>query len=232
MKIAIMQPYFLPYIGYWQLIHAVDTFVVYDNIQYTKKGWINRNRVLVNGKAEYLTIPIKHDSDYLDIIDRRLSDDFEKRKVEILRRIDGLYHKAPYFNEAYPVIESCITDYNNLFGFVFNSLLTIKEYLEIKTKIVISSYVYIDHSLKAQDKVMAICENLGADSYINAIGGVDLYSRKYFESKYIKLNFIKADKIEYSQFGNEFVPWLSILDVMMFNSKQDIKNMLNEYTLI
>ncbi len=83
MKLAIMQPYFFPYIGYFQLINTVDEFVVYDNIEFTKKGWINRNRILVNGKDEYITLPIKKDSDFLHVKDRFLAETWSKDSAKM-----------------------------------------------------------------------------------------------------------------------------------------------------
>lgn len=234
MKIAIMQPYFFPYIGYFQLINAVDKFVIYDNIEFTKKGWINRNRILVNGKDEYITLPLKKDSDYLNIAQRCLTDTYKIERVKLLRRINGSYRKAPQFNEVYSLVEVIInTEEENLFGFTHQSLENICQYLNIKTEFIISSKISIDHQLKSQEKVIAICKALNANQYINPIGGVELYSKEIFQQNNIELNFIKPDTIEYMQFTNQFIPWLSIIDVMMFNSKEKIHRYLNSfYTLI
>ncbi len=121
---------------------------------------------------------------------------------------------------------------DNLFTFILNSLNKINDYLDIKTPIIISSSINIDHSLKSQDKVIAICKAREATTYVNAIGGVDLYSKETFKLNNIDLKFIKSQPITYSQFGNTFIPWLSIIDVMMFNSKDTIKEYLNSYILI
>lgn len=221
MKIGIMQPYFFPYIGYFQLIHAVDQFVVYDNIQYTKKGWINRNRFLQNGKTVVFSIPLKKDSDFLDVKDREISSDFNKDKL--LNQIREAYRRAPYFAQTFPLVEQ-IVQYNesNLFLFIYNSIVRTCEYLRIDTEIVISSNVPFEHSLKNQDKVLALCEVVGATTYVNAIGGMELYSKEVFREKGIELKFIKLKPFEYQQFDNEFVPWLSIIDVMMFNPRERI----------
>lgn len=233
MKIAIMQPYILPYIGYFQLINAVDAFVVYDNIEFTKKGWINRNRILVNGKDDYFTIPLKKDSDYLNINHRYISESYTKDKTKIVARISELYKKSPYFSEVFPLIED-IFYYNelNLFDFVFYSIKSISTYLEITTKFIVSSTITIDHSLRSQDKVIAICNELNSTSYLNPIGGVELYSKEIFSNNGLQLNFIKSNPIEYEQFAYAFVPWLSIIDVLFFNSKEKVKTFLNEYTII
>ncbi|MBI5075489.1 MAG: WbqC family protein [Nitrospirae bacterium] len=218
MKIGIMQPYFLPYIGYYQLIQAVDAFIVYDNIQYTKKGWVNRNRFLQQGRDVTFSIPLKKDSDFLNIKDRRLSADFNK--VRLLNKTKEAYRRAPYFEQVFPLIEDIFLYGDaNLFGFIYNSILRICEYLHIGTETIISSAVPIDHSLKNQDKVLAFCKAMGADTYLNSIGGLDLYSKETFREKGIDLQFIRPKPFEYPQFGNEFVAWLSIMDVMMFNSR-------------
>lgn len=234
MKLAIMQPYIFPYIGYFQLINAVDTFVVYDNIQFTKKGWINRNRMLVNGKDEYFTIPLKKDSDFLNVDQRKLSDTFKTERIKLLRRITESYRKTPEFSSVYSLLESVINnDEENLFGFIYQSLQAVCKYLDIKTELIISSVMPIDHQLKSQDKVIAICKAMNATQYINPAGGAELYSKEGFKQNNIELNFIKSNPIEYRQFKNEFVPWLSMIDVMMFNSKEKVQEYLQSgYTII
>ena len=232
-KIAIMQPYFFPYIGYFQLINSVDEFVIYDNIQYTKKGWINRNRILVNGSDSLISLPLKKDSDFLNVIDRQLSDSWSKDRVKLLNQIKANYQKAPYFKEVYPLIEKCIlNEETNLFDFIYDSLINILDFLDIKTKITISSAINIDHNLKSKDKVIAICKEQFGEIYINAIGGMELYDKNEFLSNNIRLNFIKSSPITYKQYDNQFVSWLSIIDVMMFNHKETISKFLNDYTLI
>ncbi len=232
MRIAIMQPYFLPYIGYFQLVNAVDKFVIYDNIQFVKKGWINRNRILVNGKDEVITVPLKKDSDYLNIDQRQLADTFDEDKEKLLRRIKESYRKAPHFKTVYPILENLFNcNSKNLFSFIFESIQSVCEYIDINTEFVISSNVDVDHSLKSEQKVLSIANKMNAQTYINAIGGLELYSPTNFIRLNIDLKFIQSDTLYYRQFDNEFVPWLSIVDVMMFNSKQEIKKMLQAFTI-
>jgi hypothetical protein len=231
MKLGIMQPYFLPYIGYFQLINAVDKYVIYDNIQYTKKGWINRNRLLQNGKAEYFTLSLKKDSDFLDVKDRFISDSFDKNRM--LNQIKAFYQKAPYFDCSYKIVEDIIDNKEqNLFLYNYNSIQKVCKYLNINTELIISSTINIDHSLKGVDKVLAICKSFNTDEYINAIGGTELYNKIDFENENIKLSFLKTNYIEYQQLKNQFVPNLSILDVMMFNSVKEINVMLDKYELV
>jgi len=229
MKVAIMQPYLFPYIGYFQLINSVDAFVIYDNIQFSKKGWINRNRILVNGADAYITLPLKKDSDYLDVVERQLSDDWPLERKKLLNRITESYRKAPQFAAVYPLIEQIVMhEEKNLFRYILNSLQLLNSYLEIGTPLVISSSVEIDHSLKAEKKVIALCQALKADTYINPIGGVELYDKAGFKAEGIELQFLKANAVPYPQLKNEFVPFLSIIDVMMFNDRESLKRMIRE----
>lgn len=232
MKLAIMQPYFFPYIGYFQLIAAVDLFIVYDNIKYTKKGWINRNRMLQNGKPVTFSLPLKGDSDFLDIQERELAETFNRKKL--LNQFSAAYRRAPYFAETFPLIEKIVLNkQTNLFQYVHNSIVSTCKHLDITTEIKASSGVAIDHSLKNQDKVIAFCEQVGAITYVNAIGGKDLYSVETFREKGIGLKFIQSKPFEYTQFGDAFVPWLSIIDVLMLNPLQTIRACIsNNYGLI
>ena len=234
MKLAIMQPYIFPYIGYFQLINSVDKFVLYDNIQFTKKGWINRNRILVNGKDDYISFPLKKDSDFLNIDQRMLADTFKEEKNKMVRKLEACYAKAPQFKTVMPLVSGIFNfEDNNLFRFIYNSITQVCDFLEIKTEFIISSTVPVDHDLKGQDKVIAICKSLGATTYINPPGGIELYSKNIFEQNNIDLKFLIPGKIEYKQFNPTFVPWLSIIDVMMFNSKEKIKEYLDSfYTLV
>jgi hypothetical protein len=233
MKLAIMQPYFFPYIGYFQLINTVDEFVIYDNIEFTKKGWINRNRILVNGNDAVISLPLKKDSDYLNVNERFLADNWEVERKKLLNRIAESYRKAPYFKETYEMVQSCLMyEDRNLFKFLLNTLKDILKYLKIDTKLIISSTISIDNQLRSDERVMAICKERGADVYINPIGGVELYDKKIFQKNNLELQFQKSNNIIYSQFNNEFIPWLSIIDVMMFNNKEDIQLKLKSFTIL
>ena len=232
MKLAIMQPYFFPYIGYFQLINAVDEFIIYDNIEFTKKGWINRNRILVNGKDAVISLPLKKDSDFLNVNERFLANTWEADRKKMLNRITESYRKAPYFKETYEVLEKCIMyEDRNLFKFILHSLQIVLKLLNIDTKLVVSSTISIDHHLRSEEKVMAICKQRGADIYINPIGGLDLYDKDNFKNKNLELQFQKTTNFNYTQFNNEFIPWLSIIDVMMFNNQEQMQSKLELYSL-
>jgi hypothetical protein len=234
MKTGIMQPYFLPYIGYFQLINYVDVFVVYDRIEYSKKGWINRNRILKNGHDDYITLALKKDSDYKFIDERELSDSFPAERTKMIRRIGELYRKAPEFAHVFPLFEEIMSyDKPNLFEFVFHSLQKITSYLGIQEKLVISSDVKANHDLKSPDRIYDFCKELQADTYVNPIGGMDMYHQDDFAKEGLHLQFLKPKLTEYRQFDHEFVKGLSILDVLMFNDKNTVLNMLNhDYEII
>lgn len=224
-----MQPYFFPYIGYYQLINAVDKFVIYDDVNFIKGGWINRNRILLNEAPFMLNIPMEGASSFKKINEINIG----KNKEKILLTIQQAYKKAPFYNKVYPLISEIIRHNNdNLALFISNSIIKVSEYFQIKTEIILSSDIEKNKELKAQEKVMSICKVLGATEYCNAIGGQELYSKETFSENGITLNFIKTRPIIYSQYKNQFIPWLSIIDVMMFNSSDDILEMLGKYDLV
>ncbi len=230
MKIAIMQPYLFPYLGYFQLIRAVDVFVVYDDVNYINRGWINRNNILGGGKAQLITMSLVQASQNKLINEIRMLEQDGK----LLRSIRQSYSKAPYFRQVFPLIERIlIQNEKNLARFLDFQLRQICIYFGLDPTWIISSNLNKDSSLRGQHKILAICEELGATHYVNVLGGIKLYDRQSFEARSIELSFIKPVPTTYLQFGNEFVPNLSIIDVMMFNSLESIKcNLLNKFDLL
>jgi hypothetical protein len=226
-KVAVMQPYFLPYIGYFQLMAAVDAFIVYDDIQYTKKGWINRNRILANGADTFISLPLKSDSDFLDVRDRRLAETWSRQRTKLMNQIGGAYRKAPRYAEIMPIVEGILMcGEENLFGFIFNSLKVVKEHLGIGAELIVSSTIPVDRTLRAHERIFALCKALNAETYINPIGGVALYDKNAFKAEGIDLLFAKSEPVVYGQGGGPFVPWLSIVDVMMFNPAEKVAEFL------
>ena len=214
-----MQPYFAPYLGYWNLLACADKFVLYDNIQFTQRGWITRNRMLLNGAPSTFSLPLKHDREGLHVRDRYLAPDFNREGL--LRRIEGAYRKAPQYKAVYSLIASVILySADNLFDYLHHSILRLADFLEIRTPIVVSSDIPINHALRGQSKVLAICEALGAAQYVNAQGGQALYDPKAFATRGIDLKFIRAKRYEYAQGCAQYVPWLSIVDAMMHLSRE------------
>lgn len=232
MKLGIMQPYFVPYIGYWQLMNLVDQYVIYDDVNYIKRGWINRNRILVNGTPKYFNVPILGASQNLLINEIRVNHDNAEINKK-LRCIEEAYRRAPFYERVYPMIKDILLyEEDNIAKFIEHSFHVICEYLDIQTKLILSSDLEKDNTLRGQDKILAICRLLNATEYYNAIGGQDLYSFETFKAHGIQLNFVKTQDIEYKQFGNHFEANLSIIDVMMFNPKEKICEYLDAYTLI
>ena len=232
MRLGIMQPYFFPYIGYWQLINAVDQYVVYDDIQFIKGGWINRNRILLDGQIKYFNVPMLGASPN-KLINEISVNTNPKLANKNLRVIEGAYKKAPYFNKIFPLLREIIcSSQENLAQYLFKSIQIICSYLDIRTRLILSSELPKDCSLKGQEKILTICRLLGASEYYNAIGGRELYDFKLFKASNIVLKFLKPDTIFYHQFDADFQENLSIIDIMMFNSKEQIGEMLNQYTLI
>lgn len=228
MKLGIMQPYFFPYLGYWQLINAVDTYVVYDDVAYIKGGWINRNNILVNEKANLITLSLENSSSFKNINEINIIKN-GKNAEKIVKTIQMAYKKAPFFNQVMPILENLLLKNDKIANLNYNSILEINKYLKINTNIILSSSLSKDNSLKAQDKVIHINKLLGSDTYINAIGGQELYDREEFKREGIELKFLKMNDIKYTQFKNEFVSNLSIIDALMFNSPEQIRVMLTEY---
>jgi len=224
MRLAIMQPYFFPYIGYFQLINAVDTFVIYDDVNFINRGWINRNNLLASGKSELITLQLSGASQNKLINEIGVGSNRKK----LLRNIAQKYSKAPLYKQVFPMIEQIMTyDQDNLALFLGYSLKLICDYLEIKTHWQMSSDLKKDNALKGQYKILSIGKELGAAQYINPPGGKHLYDGALFFQNGIKLSFIEDKSHPYKQFGSDFVPHLSIIDVMMFNSKSSINHLLN-----
>ena len=236
MKIAIMQPYLFPYLGYFQLINAVDTFVGYDDVNYIKGGWINRNNLLIHGKPNLFTISLENPSSFTPISETKIdSRKFALHKKKLLKTITQSYIKAPFYKEVFPLLEDFITTDNSVYiaDFALDSVILISSYLDINTTFKKSSVDYPDSKgLEKTARLMDIIKKNGAQEYINPIGGQEIYDKEVFKSKGVNLHFLKSQSIIYNQFDNDFVPWLSIIDVLMFNSKEEIGLLLNKYELV
>jgi hypothetical protein len=232
MKLGIMQPYFFPWIGYFQLVNAVDRFVVYDDVGYRKGGWINRNRILVGGREHLFTLPLHGASPNRRIHEVRLRDMVWWR-TRFLKTLQQEYREAPHFAETYELVAGALAcESDQLSEFLVNALEVVCAELEIGTEIVPTSRRYENTELRGQERVLDICRREGADVYINAIGGMDLYRRDDFLAQGIELEFIQTKPVEYTQHGSGFVPMLSIIDVLMFNARDVVKRFLTEFSLV
>lgn len=230
MKLAIMQPYFFPYLGYFQLINHVDKFIFYDDVNFIKNGWINRNRILVNEKPHYITIQLKNASSFklINCVE------FTDNRNRIKKTIEQFYRRAHYFDAVWPVIEECLNfPTNSISELAVFTVLKVSEFIGIETQFEISSKCYSYTSgLEKTERLLEICKVNDATQYINPIGGIEIYNKSDFNNVGIDIQFIKPNEIVYKQFNNEFVPSLSIIDVMMFNSLEEISKMLDQYETI
>jgi hypothetical protein len=219
-KLGIMQPYLFPYIGYFQLLRAVDRFVFYDDVAFIKQGWINRNRLLINGRASYFTVPVSHASSFTLIRDALVDDGSQHRRwiEKTLKTFQNAYRRAPEFVRVYPMVESVFAKpTSGVAELAVASLKAVAAFLDIGTEWVESSTRYGNAHLKGEERVIAICRAEQATDYVNAAGGKELYSREPFEASGLRLHFLQSRAIQYRQFGDPFVPSLSIIDVLMFN---------------
>lgn len=229
MKLAIMQPYFMPYIGYWQLMNAVDTYVVYDDVNYIKGGWVARNNILMNSQSYMFCVTLNGASPNKLFNEITIRDDF----VKFRKMLQSCYSHAPYYSDVECIMENIYNYEDRSLGkFMLNSFNVVLNYVGIKRNFILSSTLQKDNSLRGASKVIAICRELGASSYYNAIGGQGLYDKNEFKKNGIELKFLKPELVPYKQLKNDFVAGLSIIDVMMFNSPEEIKQMLDKYELI
>ncbi len=227
-----MQPYLFPYIGYYQMIGAVDKFVVYDDVSFIKRGWINRNNILLNGERHLFTVP-RINGGFGSLICENVVDDAAHWRPKFLRTIEHAYKKAPQYSLVFPLIHEIVANGPIEIGkLATNSLTMVADYIGLKTEIKESSIDYNNRHLKGEDRVLDICKLEGVDTYINSIGGIGLYSKERFKKEGIDLYFIKSLNVTYPQYDNEFVPSLSIIDVLMFNRQDEIAGLIEQYELI
>lgn len=229
-----MQPYLFPYLGYYQLMAASDRFVIYDDVSFIKQGWINKNRILVNGAPHTFTMPVANASSNADInelhLDQRL---YSAWRVKFLRTLDQSYRKAPFQRRTLELVAGVLQEEpTSLSGLLGHSLESMKEFLGLSCTIVRSSSIYLNKELRSTARILDICRQERADTYINPIGGIDLYDRSAFERNGIDLKFLKSRLPAYDQGTGVFVPGLSIIDLLMYNDEQGMKDQLEEYDLL
>lgn len=230
MIIAGNQPYFIPYLGFWQLVNAADLFLIGDDYNFIKRGWIQRNRILVNGQPHFLGLEVKHITSFRKINETEFVDLDVGQKLNTVYRA---YRRAPQFDAGYDLMEKILGNpERNVADFLFQSIKDVCLFLGIGVKFIRSSEIPGNDSFKREYRIFDFCRRLGGDTYLNAVGGQDLYHFDDFEKHGVTLKFIHPNLQPYKQFDNEFVPGLSILDVIMFNSLDAIKDMLNDFGLI
>ena len=234
MKLAIMQPYFFPYIGYWQLIHAADRFVLFDDAQYMRHGWVNRNRILKpGGEWQYILVPLKK-HEVTETIKNVYAHPDKKWKELIIAQLAHYKKKARYFDETNELVREILFSNNEQSIAAINYTIIVKlcAYLDIRKEIIVSSEQGFDytHVSDAGEWALRIAEQMNAQEYINPVGGAAIFDPVKFQTSKIKLSFLKSDEISYKQ-GKEFEPWLSIVDVLMFNGQAGTQSLLNRYTI-
>lgn len=233
MNLAIMQPYIFPYIGYFQLINAVDAFVFYDDVNYIKRGWINRNQLLINNQAKLFTIPVLKASQNKLIQEIELGID-EKWLSHFYTTLEQNYKKAPHYKETIVLIKKVFNKpHQYISDIAIESITQVSNYIGLKTVFKRSSTSFqSSKGLEKADRLIDITKKCNSIDYVNPCGGIELYDKKYFKQQGINLYFIENSIAPYAQFKNDFVGGLSIIDVLMFNSKEEIKKLLTEFTLI
>jgi WbqC-like protein family len=231
-KVAIMQPYFLPYLGYFQLFAAADVVVIHDDVQYTKQSWINRNRMFLNGRIEFISIDLIKDSYHRKINERQISPIYFNNKAkQQLQRIKSNYDFAPYANDITTVLsEILLYPEIRLSQFLMHAIRQIMLLLEMQKTILLASELAIDNTLKGQDRVIDICRKLNGDIYINPIGGLSLYNDADFSNAGLDLWFLKPGMPETQTIRQSF-EHPSIIDLLMHNPVSDIKSALSAATL-
>ena len=234
MNLGIMQPYFFPYIGYFQLIRAVDRFIAYDDVTFIKQGWINRNRILANGSPLLFSVPLSGAGSHTLIRDVSINNAlYAGWRKKFYKTLEQYYRKAPQYEKVLPMIKDVMASESQLIStFALHSIKAVCAYLALTTELVETAINYNNSHLKAEDRVIDICRQEGAQTYVNATGGQELYSHDNFKRNGIELKFLKCKNISYKQPGSPFVPWLSIIDVLMFNPPGVVRELIDQYELV
>ena len=231
LKIGIMQPYFLPYIGYFSLINAVDKFVLADDLQYIRRGWVNRNKIKMQGHSQYITVPVKRAPIATQINKMELISP-EGSAYVLKRTMEANYGCCPFFHEIKNLTFDLLGPIANLSDLNVALIKRVCDYLKIRTPLHMSSKLNGDASLRREYRIQSICKTLGCTHYINPIGGINLYSKADFSKLGLTLSFLKMNDIVYPQGKDGFIPFLSIIDVLMWNSSADVRKMLDDYILL
>ena len=231
MKLAIMQPYFFPYIGYFSLLEAADLFVIFDTVQFQRKSWMTRNKIItVKGESTYIKLPVKK-APLNTLINQVLINHEIDWKTTLFNQL-LVYKKAPFYTKTMDIVGNILnTDTNKLIDLNKNSLLQIANYLKLDCEISVFSEMglTVKEVNNADEWALNISKALNAGEYINSPGGVSFFNKQKYKDHEIALRFIKNNLKRYKQYHLDFVPGLSIIDVMMFNSVEEIHKMLGDY---
>lgn len=246
MKLAIMQPYFFPYIGYFQLIQAADKMILYDLVTYRKASWINRNRLIDRSKKAITSfgVPVQKFRFGTLVRDIRINQTTDW-PAYIGRLIYYNYKKAPQFDTVYPLVKELLTfETDSIHEFNSNAIKQLASFINIDTEITHENthYIKLEEELALMElhdlsnvksrRIIEICRREGSPHYLNPSGGQALYQRSTFLDAQMGLSFVKSGEISYKQFIEPFTPNLSILDVLMHNSKEQVQQYINNYSLV
>lgn len=225
--LAVMQPYIFPYIGYYQLVYSADIFISYDDVSFIKQSYINRNNILTNGKPLRFTLPV------IGASSNALIENLEySHSKKILRTIAQAYTMAPYFDDVFPIIELVFNQENRGIAHINSlSIQVVFEYLNIEKKILMASQIEYDRTNERSSRLIELSNMYCCEQYINLSGGKEIYQKEKFQKKGVKLNFIETQIQQYTQKSDKFVPYLSMIDILMNCSKEHIIKMLNQYKL-
>jgi WbqC-like protein family len=234
MTLGIMQPYLFPYLGYFQLVSTVDKFVIYDDVSYIKQGWINRNQVLLHGRPHLFSVPLSRASSNVDIRNTSVClSEYPRWRDKFHKTIALAYSAAPRYEAVRLLLASVVDTIPTTIGeLAGRSVLAVCEFVGIRTRIELTSTVYGNSHLHSQNRVLDICARENADRYVNPSGGHELYSRDAFGTRGIDLKFLRSRPTPYQQFYPPFVPGLSIIDILMFNSPDQVHGLLADYDLV
>ncbi len=231
--VAVMQPYLFPYLGYFQLIREADVFVFYDDVDFITRGWINRNRILINGDSDIFTVPCSNASQNKKIEDVLVSNQWHPEKL--LKKVKLTYANAGHFDAAFPTVETVIEEAGDQISVLAeNSVRKVANYLNLDVDFYRSSDLPVDQSLGRAERLIELTKYFGASTYVNMEGGKDLYDKPTFADREITLHFLSPNLPEYEQYTAEngtFHSGLSIIDVMMNVEPSRTREMLDTYQL-
>lgn len=239
MTLGIMQPYLFPYLGYFQLMNCVDKYLFCGDMQYIRWGWVNRNQLRIHNLNQpyFFTFPAAGD-DHRKKINERHYENLKRSCDKLKRSICQDYRKAVNFEEAYSVVEEALSfQEDNVARFNMHANEAIARYLGIGAEISCTDIVEDEefwhefNRLDREERGVYLCQYYKARTFINAIGGTALYRKEFFAENGIELCFLRMDDVVYPQFGKEFIPNLSIIDVMMHNRPDALRLLLKQYRL-
>jgi hypothetical protein len=225
---AVMQPYLFPYIGYYQLVYASDYFIFYDDVSFIKQGYINRNNILVNGKQQRITLPVTGASSNTNINELTF-----QNSRKLIKTLEQTYRKSRYFQEVFPSIKRILELENRCVSRInYLSIKYVFDYLGIDKIFQFSSKLDYSREMNRSDRLIEMTKVNSCEQYINSLGGYELYDKIYFKSHGVRLSFLEAGIFEYGQGVDDFVPYLSMIDILMHCSKEEIIAMLQSYKLV